>query len=333
MCQFFYISGFTKCMKVNLSPRTFLSRIKPTNKASDKIIYHALGTMPCDSFKKSQDNGQIRTVTVKDLNGQDIEAKILREVQGKDKYEKKSGIVKFSIFIDGEQVGFTTVQDNAAKDKLYLSHIYTEENSKRKYKGLGTELIKSAILESQSRGYKGRITLCAMHTPLPFVFYYKNNFKAAQGTQSYNGAIEYAIKNNIPIEEMFLSSVHSLDMELSEDGANALLNKENFYKSSEFKTFKKEINGKTYEAALIKSNDEYYFIIVNTSDNVEKLKLSAVGKVDTLDNGRPYLKFYNVDDSAAVRKILQLAFSSANALAQDFGFEGGIITNEYIKEE
>lgn len=71
----------------------------------------------------------------------------------------------------------------AGKDYIYNSMELTElesQNQARKispYKGIGTELLKAAVLESQKQGFGGRIHLMAYDKNSPVIFYYKNGLR------------------------------------------------------------------------------------------------------------------------------------------------------------
>ena len=67
-----------------------------------------------------------------------------------------------------------------AKKSMYVDYLYSDNDGHElsKYKGIGTELIKSAVRESIRNGYKGRLILSAANgyaSPVPF--YYKCGFR------------------------------------------------------------------------------------------------------------------------------------------------------------
>lgn len=67
-----------------------------------------------------------------------------------------------------------------AKKSMYVDYLYSDNDGYglSRYKGIGTELIKSAVRESIRNGYKGRLILSATNgyaSPVPF--YYKCGFR------------------------------------------------------------------------------------------------------------------------------------------------------------
>lgn len=100
------------------------------------------------------------------------------------------------------------------KKQKYL-FIKSPLNSTRKYKGIGSELIKAAVRESQRQGLDGRICLTAstinpeLGSPVPF--YYKMGFKSVN--REIQEIIEDCMRNNKPLPEKCLSTTMYLPKE------------------------------------------------------------------------------------------------------------------------
>ena len=179
--------------------------------------------------KNGVEQSKVRNVTIKDLDGNDVNATIIEETYHSHFAHKEK---KFILKVNGEQIGYAVVVDDNDNDKLFLNDLYTEEHNYRKYKGAGTELLKSAVNESIKRGYNGKIKVNASHgacSPLPF--YYKNNLiiKRPDDVELYgfpqnkNAIIQYAIENNIPVDNMLFEFDRQTFMNLDEKGAKAFL--------------------------------------------------------------------------------------------------------------
>ena len=88
--------------------------------------------------------------------------------------------------LNSETLGFAVLQKsdrNIFKNKVYsapeLVSIETINNGNKasRYKGIGTTLLKEAVLESKRSGFDGRIFLMAYDSKPPTPFYYKLGFR------------------------------------------------------------------------------------------------------------------------------------------------------------
>ncbi len=74
-------------------------------------------------------------------------------------------------------------------------------NSNRQYRGVGRELIKTAVRESQKQGMEGRVCLTATTTKpeigSPIPFYYKMGFESSR--KEFQRKIEEAMQKGEPI--------------------------------------------------------------------------------------------------------------------------------------
>ncbi len=107
---------------------------------------------------------------------------------------------------DGETLGYATLEypqrgcfkfpmgDDYIYNSMELTTLETinKGNSLSPYKGIGTELIKSAVKESKKQGFKGRIHLMAYDAKPPTPFYYKCGLRFVD--ESKNGLMENFIK-------------------------------------------------------------------------------------------------------------------------------------------
>lgn len=108
-----------------------------------------------------------------------------------------------------------------AKKSMYVDYLYSDNDGHElsKYKGIGTELIKSAVRESIRNGYKGRLILSAANgyaSPVPF--YYKCGFRFED--EDANKSMEEFLRSkskNLP------SSLSHGIMYLSEEKAKELV--------------------------------------------------------------------------------------------------------------
>lgn len=108
-----------------------------------------------------------------------------------------------------------------AKKSMYVDYLYSDNDGHElsKYKGIGAELIKSAVRESIRNGYKGRLILSAANgytSPVPF--YYKCGFRFED--EDANKSMEEFLRSkskNLP------SSLSHGIMYLSEEKAKELV--------------------------------------------------------------------------------------------------------------
>lgn len=308
-----------KISNINFSP---VIKIKNQNRPS----FCAIKPPAQDTFEKSA----IKTVKIEDTNGNKIEAVIKEEKDRTNLPDKNPKTI--SININGKKLGYAAMYDSKQKDKLYLKELYTEENLTRHYKGAGTELLKCVVEESKKRGYNGKVNLCAENFPPPFVFYYKNNFTVPPEISQYNAAIDYAARNNTPVENLLPEGLSSLNMELDEKGAEALLKAKRLFEERTFKTIAKtNIGGKQYEANFIEAEDgNFYLQIINKTAAKRKQPWVAKGEIKNDKNGKKYVRIYCIDDIYADKKVQDFAKSSAKILSEKLGIGHFKICEEFI---
>lgn len=230
-----------------------------------------------DRFE-SQNIQKIKTVKIKDLQGKPIKAIITKEP-----YNDTTGFLgtdpkKFTLRVDGAQLGYA-ITYNSKYDDIFVKELFCEENKFRHYKGAGTELLKCIVEESYKQGYNGKVHLKASHVPVPFAFYYKNNFKGYGPLAHYNAAIEYSIRSGTPISSLVPDSSTCLTMKLDEKEAKAFKRGKRLHQSRFFKTvLEKDIKNKKYVANLIESPNEgeFYFQVVNEGANKLKQELILI---------------------------------------------------------
>ena len=135
-------------------------------------------------------------VTLEDSKGNKIPATIINHKKNKSIYIKRGkedlGGLTYSIsdaYIKGEN--YPEYYKN--KKYLFINSIY----SNQKYKGIGSELVKQAVKESQKRGYEGRTCLNTSTTKpekgSPIPFYYKLGFECTN--KEKDKLIKEAIKH------------------------------------------------------------------------------------------------------------------------------------------
>lgn len=173
----------------------------------------------------------IKNIIIKDNEGNDIEAELIKVLP-------KNGRKGLLIRLDGEVLGVLKYLRNYASKSLEVAHLRTTENKDREFKGIGTELLKQAVIESKNEGFEGRLTLFAMHTPPPVCFYYKNNFRMQEiRNKKRQPVIRYSCKNNINLSDVNeIYNRRGFNMKLSKKGANALLEGERFVDRDNFMT-------------------------------------------------------------------------------------------------
>lgn len=157
-----------------------------TTKIADK---RAFSTKVHQIFSKGYD------VFLKDFSGRNIPARVVKDTSSTWHMDCNGSCVgdiwvsKTSATISGDAV--TDFYKN--NTSLFVNHL----NSRKTYKGVGTELLKAAVKESDRLGYKGRVYLNASTTnpqigsPVPF--YYKFGFRSSK--KCYNEMIADSIEN------------------------------------------------------------------------------------------------------------------------------------------
>lgn len=136
----------------------------------------------------------------------------------------KTGKSSKSIFHNGISLGNCNFSECSAKisgenyPEYYKGKPYLFINSiasNKQFKGIGTELIKSVVRESQRRGFEGRVCLNAsvvspeLGSPIPF--YSKLGFEASDINKQI--IIDYVLKNNLKLPENCQSATMFLPKE------------------------------------------------------------------------------------------------------------------------
>lgn len=121
-------------------------------------------------------------IELKDKNGNKVKAILIHNKKSKSMY-----LMRGQDVLGGTLYSFTNAPikgDNYPdyyknQKYLFINQIY----SHKKYKGIGTELIKKLVQESKKQGFEGRICLNASTTKpekgSPIPFYYKLGFEAS----------------------------------------------------------------------------------------------------------------------------------------------------------
>ncbi len=262
-----------------------------------------------DVFEKSP----IKTVTIKDVKGNNVDAVIQEEFYKDDTGFFGTNSKMLSLNVDGKKLGHTIMYDSKNGDELYVKELYTEENFRRHYKGAGTELLKCLVEESKRRGHKGKISLNASNFPPPFVFYYKNNFQVASEFPQYAAAIDYAARNNVSVSKLLPDGMSALAMWLDEKGAEAFLAGERLYEQRNSVTIAKtNINNKEFEANCTEGQDgDFYFQIINKNANRRQQIWFAAGKIVENQNKEKIMQLFPMNDNFyTVKKIQEFAKES-----------------------
>ena len=286
---------------------------------------------------------KITPVKIQDISGNPIDA-VIEEKNVSDK-ETIPDNKKFSLMVNGKELGYATVRDNDRQNALDLYSIYTEEYDNKNYKKAGTELLKQAVNESIKRGYNGRIETWASNKSYsPVGFYYKENFivppfseySTCIYTQRHNAAIEYSIANNIPVQNVLPYSYRKGQMKLDEQGAKALLDGKRLYEDRIFeKIEQKNINGTNYSANFIQSplENEYFVFIAN--EDAEEDKAEFVVTLHEKENKNGQKQFvvcdmfnYNKENN----DCKDFALEMTEKISREKGYEQPIITNELNNE-
>ena len=278
----------------------------------------------------SVEQSKVRNVTIKDLDANDVNAAII-EKPGSSFFIPNEK--KFILKVDDEQIGYAVVGDDGDKDKLFLISLYTQEHISRKYKGAGTELLKSAVNESIKRGYNGKIRVNATHgscSTLPF--YYKNNFiiekpdnvKLYGYSQYKNAIIQYAIENDIPVDNMLFDFDRQAYMSLDEKGARAFLEDKRLYKDRTIEQIaQKNINGKNYSSNLIQLPYQNEYVLLVDGEDMEKLKTKFFANllIKENENGKKHFVIQDLDNYAGNDEQRDFALEALEKLAEENGFD------------
>ena len=121
-------------------------------------------------------------VPLKDKNGNEVKAVLIHNKQSKSMYLMRGQDALGGAIYSVSQApirGSNYPDYYKNKKYLFINSIY----SHKKYKGVGTELIKKLVLESKKQGCEGRICLNTTTTKpekgSPIPFYYKLGFEAS----------------------------------------------------------------------------------------------------------------------------------------------------------
>ncbi|MBR2068673.1 MAG: GNAT family N-acetyltransferase [Candidatus Gastranaerophilales bacterium] len=285
-----------------------------------------------DSFTL-EDNKKIQKVTIKDLDDNDIEALV---VEKESKNPELTGNEKdLELYVQGERVAYAILQDTFAKDCLRVAELYADEHKYRRYKGIGTQLLKLAVLESQKRGYGGNIVLEASHSAYsPLAFYYKNNFVIPRlGCKSikhfpekYNCAIDLAVREGEYVGKYLPIYQLSANMHLYEKDAKALLKGKRLYKDRKCELLsQKEFNGMNYSAYFFQSPYENEFFTAIVNNDAKKNKVASISTLYLKENEQKqkYFEVQEIDDCMNHRnrkEVKQYMFDTLDNLAQKFNY-------------
>lgn len=108
-----------------------------------------------------------------------------------------------------------------SKKAMYIYYLYSENDGYglSQYRGIGTELIKSAIKESSRNGYNGRLVVSAANgnvSPVPF--YYKCGFRFEDSKLNKSMDVFFHSKSNKLPPDLFAGIMY-----LSDKNAESLL--------------------------------------------------------------------------------------------------------------
>ena len=119
---------------------------------------------------------------MKDKNGNEVKAVLIHNKKSKSMYLMRGqDVLGGALYsITNAPIKGNNYPDYYKNQKyLFINQIY----SHKKYKGIGTELIKKLVQESKKRGCEGRICLNTTTTKpekgSPIPFYYKLGFEAS----------------------------------------------------------------------------------------------------------------------------------------------------------
>ncbi len=170
-----------KFITQNYSPKI---EFKPRQKKIDSSNFECQNENP--TFEKiSAKSGIIhraKIVSLKDYNGNEVKAVLIHNKRSKSMYlTRGQDVLGGAIYsISNAPMKGNNYPDYYRNKKyLFINQIY----SHKKYKGIGTELIKKLVEESKKQGFEGRICLNASTTKpekgSPIPFYYKLGFEAS----------------------------------------------------------------------------------------------------------------------------------------------------------
>ena len=118
-------------MKI-LNTINFLN-IKCTNRIRNisNINFCGANSLSKDIFEKSP----IKTVTIKNTKGNNVDAIIKEEFYKDDTGFFGTNPKMLSLNVNGKRLGYAVMYDSKDEDELYVKELYTEENFRRHYKG------------------------------------------------------------------------------------------------------------------------------------------------------------------------------------------------------
>lgn len=318
-------------MNINFNP-TVLSRINNVSTRFNTIAFK--GTSPIgDNFEKSP---EIKKVKIQTKDGAPIDAEITKSSLDDSRVmaPKGSKPVQFTMNRGNGRYNYYAIAHGTnEKTGFHLDELYADEIFSRKYKGVGTELLKCVVEESKKRGFKGLVNVGASNFPPPFAFYYKNNFKVISNYSYQNAAIEYAIRNNVPITSVIDSSISALPMQLDPKEADAFLNNKRTHEERMYETIDtKEIDGEEREVNLIQApsglDEEYYLQIINKSQEDHKQVYIACLREQIDENGDKYLEVFNINDIWGQIEDEEYGNEMIEKAAEKLGYDKVVINTE-----
>lgn len=323
-------------MNINALSTPYINNFMVRSKTP--IRFCAAKSLSSDVFEKNRKNEQnsIRQTTIKKLDGKEVEVFI--EKQDACGYQlpvsDKKKPVKFIMAVD-KNTYYASGYGTDADENFTLHHLFCDEIFNKKFKGCGSELLKSVIIESKIRGLGGRIETTASNYPPPFVFYYKNNFYAVNNNSIFNAGIDYAARNNIPVTRVIGKEISCIGMELDEKGADAFLSDKREYLTRNFETLeRREIKGSMCESNLIEAprgvEEDFYIQIINP-DKENRMQVYAACLVQKTDsNNDRYLEVFNIQDLYANSEVQEFAQDSIRRAAEKLGIEKVVINDENV---
>ena len=259
-----------------------------------------------------------KKVTIKDKSGNNIEIDIQRANLDDD--------ILYRTLVEGKRA-YAVVSPGNDGNGLYLSHLYNY--AKDTHRGVGTELLKCAVEESQNRGYKGKLNVYAANGKYsPFAFYYKNNFIFRKGDRR-DAIVQYAVRHNIPVCKLIPEYDSQAMMYLDEKSANKFLEGNRSYKERTFEeVLKKSVNGNDYSANFIQSpyENQYYLLIAKSNEKIINKNQHIPTFVMTLnektnENGKKCLEISAINNYWDCELKQNFIIEALSKIEQEKGYE------------
>lgn len=241
--------------------------------------------------------------------------------------------------IEDECCGVLNFEMFEGEDVLWVSSLASKLHPKtgKKLKGLGTQMLKHVVRESQKNGYNGAVGLSACNEVPPFVFYYKNNFlPLTNGPANYNlAAIHYAAKTDTPVERLVPAYLRSIEMQISPENAKLFLEGRRIIDDKICKKIRTGFIGGRFvdfnQLEIGKTKDEFVINAVDTMAKESGQLSSCCARFSQNSRGEKIIElrsFYTNTENE--RKLKIGTYKTAKKIAKSMGIKKVILSKEFL---